>query len=133
MEQMYGALRALEQQQSALEEQRVSEGRSVKVTGIVEPLELLALDAFSRGVDTQQSQLDVRRHELLRRISEQQMQVRQAQQRHELLEMLEDKKRAAWKAAADKELDELASDSYLAKWQPPTADDSETTSTGAAA
>lgn len=113
--ELLGALTSLEDERERLRAHLAAEEQSTKYQGAVEPLELLALDAFARSAANQQDRIGRRRRELMATLDQQKQKVVEAQRNYDLLEKLHDRRRSSWRHAESKELDDLASDAFLAR------------------
>jgi hypothetical protein len=116
VEQLYSALRSLEAEQAAIDIEKEGEARAIKHLGVVEPLELLALDAFARAAENRRDALEARKRGVEETITHQKQRVVDAQRNKELLEMLQRKRKQEWTVAADREVEEIASEAFLARW-----------------
>jgi flagellar biosynthesis chaperone FliJ len=116
IEELYSALRSLEAEQAAIDIEKEGEARAVKHLGVVEPLELLALDAFARAAENRRDALQAKKSGVQETIVHQKQRVVEAQRNKELLEMLQEKRKQEWTTACDRELEEIASESFLSRW-----------------
>ena len=117
IEELYAALQSVEAQATQLQDEVSREGRTVKLQGVVEPLELLALDAFSRSAEQQQSRFASRKTELLSSIDQERGKLLGTQRNRDLLDKLKDRQHTAWKAAEAAELEALAHEAFLSRWR----------------
>lgn len=114
LEEMLAQLRELDAGSKELDLENDSANQDVKSRPSNFALSLIALDNFSRHVESEKTRLEQTRIALLAKIAAQQTVVMLAQRDYDLLDHLREDNLAEWKTAFDREQEETAAESYLA-------------------
>ena len=116
LERLYAELTGLYKREQQCHIELEDANQVVKAGASTFALNLLALDNFSRHIDSRRHSLEKEKSGCIQRIAEQQTRLRRLQADAKLLVKLKERKLAEWKAQEGREQEALAGELYLAAW-----------------